>query len=79
MGMEVEVKTESWKILKTKDKTLFGLQSSNYFNIFSYLNSWSDAAIARSLIKNTSFQILTGVLTKFPEARRHIGGKYLIC
>ena len=37
--MEVEVKTESWKILKTKDKTLFGLQSSNYFNIFSYLNS----------------------------------------
>jgi len=64
--MEMEVKTDSWKILKAKDKTLFGLQCSYYLNIFSYLNSWSDAAVVRSLIKNVSFLILTEVLTKFP-------------
>jgi hypothetical protein len=70
----MEVKTESWKILKVKDKTLFGLQCFNYLNIFSYLDSWSDAVIVRPLIKNAPFQILTGVLTEFPEARRHVEG-----
>jgi len=64
MGMEL--KMDSWKILKAKDETLFGLQCSNYLNIFSYLNFWSEAAIVRTLIKNGSFQFLTGVLTKFP-------------
>ena len=72
--MGVELETDSRKILKAKNKTLFGLQCSNYLNIFSYLNSWSDAAIVRYLIENVSFQILTGVLTKFPEERRHVEG-----